>query len=73
MLRDANPCLNQNSQHSRNYLLQLLGMFTVPVSLSQVRLVHGIPRGWGGTRPPLAIVDQTVDHFTPVAGIEMRL
>ena len=71
MHTEAYPCFEQNSQRSRNYLLQLLGLFTVPVSQSQVRLVHDTAIGWPTTRP-LAIVDQTVDHFTPVAGTRMR-
>ena len=71
MHTEAHPCFNQNSQRNRNYLLQLLGLFTVPVFQSQVRLVHDTTIGWPSTRP-LAIVDQTVDQSVPVAGTRMR-
>ena len=45
---------------------------TIIKSQSQARLVHDTAIGGPTARPPLAIVDQTVDQNTPVAGTEMR-
>ena len=44
-------------------------MFTVIITQSRVRHIHGIPIGGGGTRRGgIQNVDQTVDQIVPVAG-----
>ena len=34
-------------------------------SQSQVRLIYGIPRGWGGTCRGFCITDQITDQYAP--------